>query len=67
MKATARVQSPDKVNVTITITAPLEQWKQLREQLGAWKAAWPASDFQRVIGDVVTKVENTVLADSDTA
>lgn len=62
MRAIAQINKPDEVDVTITITAPLKEWKALREQIGGWEAKWPAYDFQRAIVEVVNKLATSALS-----
>lgn len=58
MKAHAEVNNPGTVEVSITLTMPLADWKVLRGQLEAGK--WPSYQLSMAITDVVAKIEGRV-------
>lgn len=62
MRTTAIIQHPDSIEVTISMTMNLGQWKKLKEQLTL--SHWPSLDLHSAISDVVRKVERQVQADS---
>jgi hypothetical protein len=55
MRATAEVKNPGAIEFSITLTATLSEWKELRALLGAEK--WPAWKVSEAIGDVVRQAE----------
>lgn len=59
MKTTARIERPERIEVTLTITLPLEDWQKVAEQLGGLQAPWPSSDIVRGIQDVVYQARKT--------
>lgn len=59
MVVTSKVQKPDSVIVTLTITQTLSEWKRLAEQMEAHK--WPACDLVREINGVVRKTERDIF------
>jgi hypothetical protein len=60
MKTIARISNPEEVVVSITISAPLSEWKEFRGQLDE---SWPSWDVARQITDVLLKITNTVTAE----
>jgi hypothetical protein len=54
MKATFRLTEPKKVEATLSITMPLEDWEALRAQL---PVAWPSWKLSSVIDHLVTKAQ----------
>ena len=48
--------------VTLTITMPLNHWKQLRSQLNDM---WPGYDLRRAINDAVQKLEGQVTGGAE--
>lgn len=54
MRAEIRVVKPNTIDVAITLVAPLEEWKKLREQL---RTDWPSLTLRSVIDQAVTKLE----------
>ena len=54
MTTKLKVENPDAVEMTLTLTMPLGQWRRLKEQLGN---AWPAWDVGSAIREMITKAE----------
>lgn len=65
MRTSARVEKPEDVEVTISVTMPVSEWEKLRGQLPARE--WPAVNFSNAISDAVGKIRRTVYADSPEA
>lgn len=59
MRSTFSIQDPDKIVATMTLTMPLKEWKQLKEQLSR---DWPSYDFSRQISDLVGLAEKQFYA-----
>jgi hypothetical protein len=49
-----QVVNPDSVNLSLTITMSLGEWKQLRDQLARTYPSWRLAE---TIGETVTHVE----------
>jgi hypothetical protein len=61
MRVNAQFINTGSVDVTLTITMPLSDWKRMSEQL---PTRWPCSKLGEAINRVVRKLESNV-ADSD--
>lgn len=62
MKATMRVENPDDVEVTMTLTMPLGAWKKLRSQLDSSSlAVYPACDLWKAITELSAQTQQTAL------
>ena len=59
LKATIQSTAPDQINVTVTATMTLGEWKDLRKQLTAMNH--PAYRFNRLISEMITKYETGIL------
>lgn len=59
----ARIESPDKIRVAVTITLPLEDWKRLREQLEG--VAFPASWVRSAVASTTKRLEGRVIETFD--
>lgn len=58
MQAVVEVQEPDKINLTLTVTFPLSEWRLLSEQLADYKLAyWPYRGFAAVIKNAIQKAD----------
>ena len=57
MKATFKIQEPEAVEVSMTITMTLRRWQILRRQLTDIKLYSPGDELQKVIRDLVGKAE----------
>jgi len=62
VRATFRIQNPDEVMATVTVSMPIKQWRELRGQLSD---KWPSWDFARVIGDAIRQAEETFYAKTE--
>lgn len=56
MKTEMRVADPGKVEITLTVTMPLADWKRLKADL---PAAYPGWKLSEAIGSAVRSVEQT--------
>lgn len=54
MKARIAIARPDAVDVTLTVTMPLGQWRALRDSLNTKYPGWAFGDM---IGRAITKAE----------
>ncbi|MBU0847730.1 hypothetical protein KKH23_11130 [Patescibacteria group bacterium] len=65
MYARMKVLDPNKIEVLLQLTATIEEWKRLREQLGSLTSQpkWPASDVAAAIDSMVRKAEAHFLPD----
>lgn len=61
MKTDMRVVDPGKVEVALTVTMSLADWKRLRADL---PAAYPGWKLAEAIGSAVRSVEQTFEGDS---
>lgn len=59
MVVISKVEKPDSVIVTVTITQTLGEWKKLRDQLQS--GSWPACDLHTEIGSIVRKTERDIF------
>lgn len=62
MKAAFQIQSPDEVQVSMTLTMSLKDWRRLREQLAAQYPAWYVG---RAISELVGKATEAFHAKHD--
>ena len=51
MKGHFTIDEPKDLPVTLTLTATMDEWRQLRDQMEREK--WPACDVCQIITDVV--------------
>jgi hypothetical protein len=61
MRTSAKVEKPEDVEVTISITMPVSEWEKLRGQLPGRE--WPSVTFFNAINDAVSKIRRTVYAE----
>ena len=55
MDGTFKVQEPEKVNFTVTLTMPLEEWQSVAKQFkknDSGYVTWPASEFVSLVCDM---------------
>lgn len=58
-----KIEEPDKVEVTLTMTMSVKNWCELRDQL---QAKWPSADLSGHITDMLAQVRKIVYpADAD--
>lgn len=53
-----RLAEPERVDVTLTITMPLREWKLIRKELPRSHPHW---ELTNIINDAVDKVEQAFL------
>lgn len=57
-----RVENPDAVEVTMTLSMPLGAWKKLRSQLDSSSlAVYPACDLWKAITELSAQTQQTAL------
>lgn len=56
MRGTFRFQNPDALEATITLTAPVGEWKALKALLAD---KWPAWDVGLLLSDLISRAERT--------
>jgi hypothetical protein len=54
MKATAKFEAINSIDVTMTVTMSLGEWKELEQQL---EHSWPACDLKYAIRELVRKAD----------
>lgn len=54
MRSTFKLDNPDDMQATMTLTMSVKEWRQLRKQLSD---SWPSWDFSRQIGDLIGAAE----------
>lgn len=59
MTVEAKVESPGKVVVRLTITAEVEDWKLILRDLQS--GSYPASEFRGKVVDAIGKIEQKAL------
>lgn len=64
MKTTFAFVKPDEMQVAMTITMPLGEWRELRKLL---PETWPAYELRRHILDVVQQAEKVFHASTPDA
>lgn len=52
MKTYMKAADPDRIEMTLTVTMPLKQWRKLQEQL---VSEYPSWDLSGQIADMVTQ------------
>ena len=63
MNAKIRVKDPDAVEMIVTLTMPLWQWKSLLQDVGS--STGSSVRFRSVILDVVAKAQASFEAETD--
>jgi len=63
MKSTARLERPEEIEVTITLTMPLAAWKLVRRDLVkiSGNISEPARQLSSSIAELVVRTEQTLL------
>ena len=56
MKGNAKIENPDQLKITITLTRSLKDWKLLRDELSQAQS-YAADDLRRTISDMVFDLE----------
>lgn len=62
MKARMKIESPDDVMVTLTITMTAKKWCELRDQLNA---DWPSWELSSAITNLLSNVRKIIWDDSE--
>ena len=62
MKGTAKVKSPEGVEVTMTFTMTIAKWTALAEQIGT---KWPGMEFSGMINRMVREMQTVIYEDKD--
>ena len=63
MKAVMHIEDTDDIQVTLTVTQSVRQWKLLNDAIQDKNN--PAYEFQRQINDIVRKVEKHFQGDKN--
>ena len=61
MRASSQIRNPDEVEVTLTLTTTLGQWKKLNDQLPSGE--WPATHLKQAIEGVLSNAKRQGLID----
>ena len=61
MRTEFAFRNPDELLVTLTVTAPLGEFRALRKQMAQ---EWPSYEMSRQIGDVIRAAEEKFTAHS---
>ncbi len=62
MKGTFELESPDKLQATITLTASVAEWRELRGKLNR---GWPTSNLRDVIDDLIYQAGCSFYSDGE--
>jgi len=57
MRGRVEVTNPDKVELTMTLTLPISQWRSIMRTM---PETWPECDFANLIADAIGKTVGTV-------
>jgi hypothetical protein len=60
MRAKSQIQNPDEVEVTLTLTTTLREWKRLDKQL---PVDWPSMHLKQAISGLIINAERAGLID----
>lgn len=60
MHVNARFLNTDQVEVSLTLTLTLYQWKRLKQQIGGVEYAYPINDLRHAINAAISKLEGQV-------
>lgn len=63
MKTTYAIEDVDNVNVSLTITMRVKEWKKLSEQLDKVTETGPARDFSWKLGYAVRDITQRYMPD----
>lgn len=58
-----KVKDPNKLVYEVTITATVDEWEELKDQLVEGK--WPSSRLQSIILDVLLQARNVYFAETE--
>ena len=56
MRATFQIEKPHVIDCSMTIIMPLEDWKELQDQL---HSKWPSSELASVITSLILQAQKT--------
>ena len=62
MKTQFRIENPDDIQMTLTVTMPLDAWKRLRSELPPTYPSWKLSS---AIGNMVDSATKTFSATTE--
>lgn len=62
MKGRMKIESPDEVEVTLTITMTAKQWCEIRDQLAD---KWPSWQLSSMITKTLAQVRRIIWEDGD--
>lgn len=62
MKAVMTVQKPEDIQITINITMPVKEWRELADQLGN---KFPSHQLSALIRNATRQVEKNVYVDGE--
>jgi hypothetical protein len=64
MKATVRLERPEEVEATITLTMPMRDWKLLLKDIRkiGFGVSHPTHQFSDALAELVVQTEQTILA-----
>jgi len=57
MNANFRIENPDKLDASMSITMSVKEWKELANQIKCLNQEWPVSDLFLKITDLISKCE----------
>lgn len=63
MKGRFTIDEPGELPVTLTLTATMDEWRQLRDQMQREK--WPACDVCSIITEVVHEAGKTFRSEGE--
>ncbi len=63
MRTSFRLDNPDEMEATMTLSMPLKEWKQLKEQIGAPR--WPSCDFAIAITELIYEASRSFHKNCD--
>lgn len=63
MHSTIKVEKPDNVAVTLTITASLSEWKTIKENIEGHSI--PCVAFRSIIYDAVSKISDQIAINKE--
>ncbi len=60
ISATAKVEQPEKVEITISITMPLSEWATLLDHLGPVRGHAPYWQITKIVEQAITPIRKSV-------
>lgn len=60
MIASIRIENPEDIKLSLSMTLPLKDWKRLREQLKNSGSVSPAWEVARIIDELVGKANLSI-------